>query len=151
MKDSHDQSVPSSNGLMLQNLLRLHTITENEDLLMKAEKMMQRYLPGTRENPYAFASFLLAMDYYLTGATELIILRSNRQSCSRLLDPLYKRYITHRIILVSSVENPISLLSENMLEGKRCIDNLPTAFVCQNFSCSPPITDPSALESYFGN
>jgi len=113
--------------------------------------MMQRYLPEARENPYAFASYLSAMDYYLTGATELIILRKDRQSCSHLLDPVHKRYIPHRILLVSSIDDPSTLVSKNMLKGKRCIDELPTAYVCRNFSCSPPVTEPSELEIYFGN
>jgi uncharacterized protein YyaL (SSP411 family) len=151
MKDNHDQSIPSSNGIMLQNLLRLYTITEQRDLLIRAEKMMQRYLAETRENPYAYASYLSAMDHYLTGATELLIFRKNQQSCSHLLDPVHKRYIPHRITLVSSIDHPIPLLSKNMLEGKQCIDDLPTAYVCRNFSCSPPVTDPSELEIYFSN
>jgi len=146
MKDLHDQSIPSANGVMLQNLLRMHTITADQDLLTLAEQMMQGYLPDCRRNPYAFGSFLIAMDYYLTRPIEIVIVTRDDHSFKDLLKPLFETYFPHRHVIILHEQDPMPLISNTITTGKTTIGGKATAFICRDFTCSQPVTLPEDLE-----
>ena len=65
MKDEHDQSIPSSIAIMVLNNLRFYSLTEDENLLNKAELILRAYASRIRTNAYGYASYLIGLDFYL--------------------------------------------------------------------------------------
>ncbi len=148
LKDLYDQSTPAANGVMLQNLLRFHSITEDPDLLLKAEEIMRRQLPECRSNPYAFGSYLLAMDYYMTRPYEIVVMMGDNQTCADLLKPVFGRFLPNRIMILGREPTEPAIISGNLLAGRGSINGKPTVYICHAFTCSPPITEATELEQF---
>ncbi len=145
MKDLHDQSIPSANGIMLQNLLRLHSVTGEREFMTIAEKMMKRYLTDVQTNPYAFSSYLLALDYHVSRPYEIVVAAGPDQSYEHLLAPVFGRFLPNRTVILIREGHIPELISEDIAAGKHHSNKTATAYVCRNFACSQPVTDPEKL------
>jgi uncharacterized protein YyaL (SSP411 family) len=62
-----------------------------------------------------------------------------------MLTTVQQRYIPNRVVL--SVEEASSGISDlPLVKGKVRLNGRPTAYVCQQHTCSPPVTDAQQLE-----
>ncbi len=145
MKDVHDQSTPSATGIMLQNLLRFYTITEDNELLGMAERMIRNYLPDSLSNPYTFGSYLQALDYYLTRPYEFIFVTKEDRPNMDLLTSVFTRFLPHRVVILIREGHPISFLSNAISADKKSLDGKTTVYLCHNFACSQPVTESADL------
>jgi len=148
LKDRYDQSIPAANGVMLQNLLRFHSITEDPDLLLKAEEIMRRQLPECRRNPYACGSYLLAMDYYVTRPYEIIVIGGNIHTAADLLKPVFGQFLPNRIMILGREPSATGIISRNLLAGRASVNSKSTAYICHAFTCSPPITEAAEIAQF---
>ena len=68
----------------------------------------------------------------------------NAQTTKDLVAEMYRGYLPNRVCLgVKDSGHEVSGLP--LLEGRRRIDDKPTAYVCENYVCKLPVTTPSSL------
>jgi len=139
LKDEHDQSVPSGAAVMLLNNLRFYALTENSDLLSLAEKVIKKYAGRMRTNPYGYASYLLGLDFYLQKPKEIVLVLPEKAMAEDFLTTIYRNYIPNKVVVCLPEKEQSSVLSASLLSGKTPLQGKITAYVCQNFSCSPPL------------
>jgi uncharacterized protein YyaL (SSP411 family) len=145
LKDWDDNATPSGNSVAMEVLLRLTVLTGEERYREAAAKVLRRLGSVIERHPYGFARVLSALDFYLSAPKEIAIIGSLAQSETKaLLRTVYTGYLPNRVVVSSdspvSVSSAIPLLADRpMREGK------PTAYVCENFACKEPVTDPAAL------
>ncbi|MEO5657974.1 MAG: hypothetical protein ABIO65_06325, partial [Nitrospiria bacterium] len=56
-------------------------------------------------------------------------------------------YLPHLILSVLSPDHVAEAALPEPLRGKVSADGRPTAYVCRQFTCSPPVTSPEALRA----
>src|SRR6185369_13814175 len=70
-KPGADGSLPSGNAIAAHALLRLHHLTGEPGHRSRAEEILRLYHDEARQNPFAYASLLQALEFYLEGPTEV--------------------------------------------------------------------------------
>jgi uncharacterized protein len=145
-KPAFDGSVPSGNAIAAQVLLRLYSYDGNELYLKKAEKVLRIYYDAVEQQPFGFAHMLAALDFYLEKPKEIVIVGGAEdvvtQEFVSVVDALYLPNKTLQLIAPDTPPEKIPRL----LEGKGQIGGKPTAYVCHNYTCSPPVTEVAKLE-----
>jgi uncharacterized protein YyaL (SSP411 family) len=146
MKEGSDQSIPAASAVMLLNNLRFFSITAENELIIKAEQIIQKYSDTLFGNPYGYASYLQGLDFYLQRPKEILIV-TNEEKPTELLKTIFNSYLPNKIVVLQQNETKPSLLASELLSGKISSNGRPTAYVCHNFTCSPPITSPAELKN----
>ncbi|MFP4416230.1 MAG: thioredoxin domain-containing protein [Chitinispirillaceae bacterium] len=149
LKPANDGSTPSGNALAASALLRLSVFLDNNDYRTKAETILRMHIENMMTNPLAYASMISALDFYIQTPLEIAIAGEPDAADTRhLLSTLHKQYIPNKIVALVSpnqvhgtdIQDYIPLLS-----GKGLINQRATAYVCQNYSCGPPVTNPNSF------
>ena len=136
----HDGALPSGTSLAVRLCLRLARWTGDERLLAAGERTLRILQQAMAENPFGFPGLLRELSIHLRPGREIIITApGGAVGAAPLLKPLRGRYAPSDLVLAFDPARPPPVLPE-MLEGRRPIDDRPTAYVCRGFSCSAPVT-----------
>jgi uncharacterized protein YyaL (SSP411 family) len=139
-KPAFDGSVPSGNSVATQLLLRLYHFTGKEDYLKKAEKVLRLYYDKMENQPFGLTAMLCALDFYLEGPKEVVFVGQREDEAMQdLLGKFQSFYHPNTTLQVVEPGEPLGKISP-LLEGKSQIEGKPTVYVCQNFTCSAPVT-----------
>ena len=76
-----------------------------------------------------------------------MILGSRNPFTEGLIGTVYGRYVLNKLVLVLDESRAGTEVDLPLASGKVSMNGLPTAYVCQQFRCSPPVTDSAHLES----
>ena len=132
-KDIADGALPAPGSIMIQALLRLAEITGNDKLRAQAENGLTALSKGITAMPQAMISAIAALDYFLSDRIEIVVVgRDGREDFMR---EIYRRYIPHRVLIVSDRGDEHIPLLEGRKSG-----GLATAYICRNFACRKPVT-----------
>jgi uncharacterized protein YyaL (SSP411 family) len=106
--------------------------------------MIASLLPACARYPTAFSQWLCAADLALHTAFEVAILGDlSSQPAQALTDALWSQYRPNLVAAISpAVELPHA---PPLLLGRTLLDGQPTAYVCQDFVCRLPVTNPEDL------
>lgn len=141
VKDIMDESVPSSNSIMAHNLLRLYTITSKKSYHETAINLLKNFGAAIKDNPVGAASWLLAYQYYWNGNQQLILIGFHDKKSDKIFQRTNKKYLPNKVFfrLEPEEENIPQCLAVH--KSKKMLDNQPTLYVCQNFTCLAPLND----------
>jgi uncharacterized protein len=142
-KDVQDNATPSGGAMATFVLLRLAALTGESRYRAAAERALATTTPYMVRYPTAFAQWLQAADLSLAPVAEIAIVGEPRDAATReLLQVASGGYAPNRVVAFRTAEaqSSIPLLADRpMLKGR------PTAYVCRDFACRLPVTDPDAL------
>ncbi len=140
-KPAFDGSIPSGNAAAARLLLRLYYFTGRDDYLSRAEKVLRCYHSAMAGQPFGFAHMLCALDLFLGKPLEVVVVgEKNDRKTSELLRHLHSLYLPNKVLQLADPAEPLNKVSP-ILEGKKQLDNMPTVYVCRDFTCSAPVTD----------
>jgi uncharacterized protein YyaL (SSP411 family) len=142
-KPGADGSLPSGNAVAARVLLRLHHLTGEPSYLARGEEILRVYHDEAAENPFAYASYLEALEFHLEGPAEVVVVgRRGAPEVDSLWAEVASAYLPHRVLVGAEPgeADPLAPARE-----RPPIDGQATAYVCRNFTCSPPVTDPAGL------
>ncbi len=149
-KEIHDGAIPSGNSVAMLNLLRLGRISGNRDLEEKAWRISKAFAQKVSQVPSAYTQLMVALDFALGPAYEVVIAgRTEADATRELLQALRKPFLPNKVLLFRPTElsDPPILKIAPFLRDYLDREGQPTAYVCQNYTCQLPTTDPArALE-----
>jgi len=136
-KDVMDNATPSANSLAAVGFARLAALTGDERYRDAAEAALR--LTGTLvvQHPTSFGHQLEALNLVAHGIDEVVIPGRDR---SPLVDAVQQAFTPNAVLAWGEPYD--SPLWEGREEGK--------AYVCRNFTCQLPVTDPEALRVQLG-
>ncbi len=132
-KDLLDNATPSANSLTANGLLRLAALTGDSQYRSRAETIVSLLAEPAGRHPMAFGHLLCALDLLVSGAIEVAV-TGNRPD---LVAAVQARYLPNAVLTWG--ERYDSPLWEAREDGK--------AYVCRNYACLVPTTDPETLVS----
>ena len=142
-KDVQDNAVPSGNGMAVTVLARLHALTGDARYARAVDAALRTVAAPAARFPTAFAQWLSAADFAAGGAREIAIVGAPRDAATgSLVDTAFAAYRPRQVVAVGP---PRDTQSVPLLDGRPQVEGLPTAYVCQNFACKLPVTEPQAL------
>jgi len=147
-KEVYDGAVPSGNSVMVGNLLRLGRLTGRPELEKTAGRIVDASAGSISRTPAAHTQFLCGLDFAFGPAHEIVIVGApNDPVTQRLLEPLQKRFLPRATVLFCpAVEgSPPILELAPYARAMTTVEGRPTAYVCSQFHCESPTTDPKVL------
>jgi uncharacterized protein YyaL (SSP411 family) len=147
-KDVQDNAVPAGGSMATGILLKLAALTGERRYRAAAERAIATVIPYLARYPTGFANWLSAAHLAVDGIDELAIVGPPDDGATAALIAVATTGFRPNLVLAVSADPSASAVS--VLEGREQIDGLPTAYVCRDFACRLPVTDPSALESQLG-
>ncbi len=147
-KEITDNATPSGNSVAVQVLLRLSSYTGDPTYRQKAEGYLESLGDLPQQQPNFFAEALSAYDYAISPVKEIAIVGDPKAPDTQtMLASINLRYLPNSVLACAapddaSVSEVIPLLADRpMQQGKA------TVYVCQDFACQAPATQPQELES----
>jgi uncharacterized protein YyaL (SSP411 family) len=140
--------MPSSNSVSMFNLLKLNRLTGNHTFEEKAAKISSLLSSRVKDSPLAFPLLLAAHDLALAPSQEVVIVgRSDADDTKEMFRTLRKSYFPNAVVLFKPTgkANPQIMNYANYIEFMNAIDDKATAYVCTNFKCNFPTTDPAKM------
>jgi uncharacterized protein YyaL (SSP411 family) len=143
-KDIQDNATPSGGSVATLVLLRLAAFTGESRYREAADRALATVTAYTARYPTAFALWLQAIDLALAPVAEVAIVGDPSDAGTRaLLEVAVGGYEPNRVVALLADESATSAVP--LLDARTKIDGRPTAYVCRNFACRLPVTDPDAL------
>jgi len=144
-RDLQDNATPSGNSMMATILLKLSDLA-----------MTHRYAELARENlaavqdylaraPLGFGQWLVALDYALSRPFEIAIVGPpDDEATRRLLGAATSGFRPHQVVAYGPAGQEAPAIP--LLEDRVLVDGRPAAYICRDFACQAPVTEPEALQ-----
>ncbi len=143
MREGHDGAIPNANAVAARALARLSHHFDRPDLAARATDALRSYGRGMERMPRAFATSLGVVEFLLAGPTELAFAGTEGDPAAKdLKAAVAGTFLPHRIVGHARVGASADL---PLVRGKGPVGGRPALYVCRNFACEAPITDPTAV------
>lgn len=140
-KDVQDNATPSANAMAALTLLRLSLYTGDGRYWEVAETAVASLSQAMLKYPGAFAHWLCAADFMLSEPREVAVLGDpGVDDTEALVETVFAQYRPHLVVAMGGSRSDVPLLA-----GREMLDGQATAYVCRNFVCRLPVTQPDAL------
>ncbi|HXG03642.1 MAG TPA: thioredoxin domain-containing protein [Candidatus Binatia bacterium] len=145
-----DNAVPAGSSVAIETLLRLAVLTGERSYEARAVAALRAVADLMARYPAGFGRFLCAHDFHLGPVTEVALVVPPGADPEPLLREVFGRYLPNRVVAGARDGDDKAAAGIPLLEGRRALDGRPTAFVCRNYACDLPTTDPAALARQLG-
>jgi uncharacterized protein len=137
-KEVGDHPIPSGNSAAALGLLRLAALSGERRYREAAEGVFALFAKSAIEHPDAFAHLLQAVDFALAPVHEVALVG---EDVGELAAVVRAEHRPHLVLAAGpeGAEQPPLLAGRTLLEGR------PAAYVCENFACRLPVSDPTEL------
>ncbi|MFQ5514923.1 MAG: thioredoxin domain-containing protein [Myxococcota bacterium] len=142
-KPVQDGALPSGNAYAVMNLLRLYTLTLDEELRVHAEMTLRAFSDLIERAPTGLSRMLDALDFMLDRPKEILIVTpSGRDGAEPFLREFGRVYLPNRVVVVAP-EPELPALEPHVpwVEGKKALSGSVTAYVCEERVCDLPARD----------
>ena len=153
-KESYDGAIPSGNSVAMLNLLRLGRITARADLETRAEQIGQAFSADLRTMPSAHTLMLIAADFALGPAREVVIVGNpTRSDTKELLRLLRDRFVPGMVVLLRPDDqtHPAITTLAKFTGEMTTMNGRATAYVCSGYACSRPTNDAERMMQEIGD
>ena len=149
-KDVQDNAVPAGGSMAAAVLLELAALTGESRYRAAAERAIATVLPYLARYPTGFANWLSASHLAVEGIDELAIVGApGDPATDALIAVAATGFRPGLVVAVAAATEPGST-AVPLLGGRALIDGRPTAYLCRDFACRLPVTDPAALLAQLG-
>jgi len=142
MKDDYDGAEPTGNSIAVLALLRLAEMTGSPRFRAAADRTLEAFAPRMRATPVGLPQMLAAY-MFAKSKPRQIVLAGEAGSAQAMLAVVRRRFLPHKIVLLAD-EASRARLAEWLpaLAGMTPVDGKATAYICENYACQLPVTDP---------
>jgi uncharacterized protein len=85
------------------------------------------------------------VDFLLSTPKEIAIVGKDPADLIPLLAETWRPYLPNKVVAPGFVDQPEAAEIIPLLENRPLINDLPTAYVCEHYTCKQPVTDIAAL------
>ncbi|HYL79694.1 MAG TPA: thioredoxin domain-containing protein, partial [Candidatus Acidoferrum sp.] len=145
-RDGVDGATSSANATAALTLARLSYHLDRPDFREAASAAIAAYGRPIQQIARAFSKSLAVVDFMLEGPVELALIGTpGEPGYEALWREIGRRYLPNRILAHHdpAAEAPADL---PLLAGKGLAGGKAALYVCRNFACQAPVTDPAGVE-----
>ena len=146
-RDYTDNATPCGSSMAADVLLRLAVVTGDSEHQRRAVTSLRSVRELMSRFPTGAGHWLGALDFYLSTPKEIAIVGgAGDAETNALLSEVSRRYLPNRVLVGSAGNGTAEARSGvPLLEDRDRVDGKPTAYVCENYACSLPVTEPAEL------
>jgi uncharacterized protein len=148
MKDDNDGAEPAASSVAALNLLRLSQMLNQKQLANRARKTIDAFATTVSHFPSAMPQVLVALDFSLSKPRQIVIAgKKDAPETKALLKEVHRHFLPNTIVLLAEDGEGQKYLGQKneAIRAMSMVESKPAAYVCQNFTCKAPVTDPKQL------
>ncbi|CVK21327.1 thioredoxin domain-containing protein [Sporomusa sphaeroides] len=140
-KEIYDGAIPSGNSVAALALLKLARLTEDNKYITLVETMFSCFSREVQHYPRAYTYFLLALDYYLSVPSHIVIAGEREDpEVQAMLAVAGGRFMPETTV----VYNDPVYQTDNwelipVAAGQEAVGGRATGYICENFACRRPV------------
>jgi len=140
-RDMQDNAMPSGNAKAAMVLFRLGLYTGDSELFRVAEDMVAAVVELMRRYPVGFGEWLNVASFMLSRPRELALL-GPLEMLAPMRAVVNEEYRPDLVVAAGMAEEFANI---PLLAGRTMLAGLPTAYLCERFTCLAPLTEPAEL------
>jgi len=152
-KDAYDGALPSGNSIAALDLAMLGRIAGRADLEEKARRTIEAFSGERSGAPFAYSQMMSALDFAMGPSYEVVLAGDpGRLPDDPMVRALRSAYLPNAVVVFrSSVEEspPITRIAK-YTAPHGAIGGRTTAYVCSDYACEEPTTDPDRMLELLG-
>ncbi|MBM4328680.1 MAG: thioredoxin domain-containing protein [Deltaproteobacteria bacterium] len=152
-KEIYDGATPSGNSVAALNLLRLSRVTGSPEFERKAEALIKAFAGNVGQLPSAHTQLLIAVEFALGPSYEVVIAGDpDTWETMRMLENLRRSFVPNKVVVLRPLQQTAAEIMDiaTYTREQKSKDGKPTAYVCRNFNCDLPTTDPDKMLELLG-
>ena len=138
-----DHPIPSGSSSAAYALLRIDAVTDDRAYERPALEVFRALNQAAARHPQAFGHLLQAMHFHFSAPREVALVGD---PLDQLAATVRQRFRPTVVLAGMEPGDEEALDAIPLLRGREPVDGRPAAYVCQNFTCRMPVTDPAELE-----
>jgi uncharacterized protein len=154
-KELGDHPIPAGNSSAALGLLRLEALSGEREYGKGAEGVLRLFARTAVQHPESFAHLLRALDFALEPTREVALIGGKVANEAAPGDAMADDSVADLAAVVRAEFRPRLVLAAGpegsdeppLLSGRTTVDGQPAAYLCQNFTCQLPVTEPAELHS----
>ncbi|MBI4345851.1 MAG: thioredoxin domain-containing protein [Elusimicrobia bacterium] len=149
MKESQDNVEPAASSVASLALLRLSVLCGRADLREAAEQTLELFADQMKDSPRSLPQMLVALDFSRAKTREIVVAGDpGAPDTEALLERVRAKLLPHAVVLLADGGERQKKLARWLpfLKDIRRKDGKATAYVCVDYGCQSPVTDPTALD-----
>ncbi len=144
-RELQDNAVPSGNAMAAFGLLRLGGLALEPRYLELARASLGSMQDLLAQHPLGFGQWLIGLDYALSRPREVALVGEPGAPDTRaLVEVACGGYRPHQVVALGAADGAPPAVP--LLENRERVDGRATAYVCVDFACRAPVTEPEALK-----
>ena len=147
-KEIYDGALPSGNSVAALNQLRLGRITGDPGLEEKAVQILRVFSDDVGKAPMAFTQLRVALDFGLGPSVEVVVAgKPGALDTRQMFGVLWSVFLPNKVVLFRPEGEdlpPVASIAK-FTASQRAIGGRATAYVCQDYNCKLPTTDPAQM------
>jgi uncharacterized protein len=141
MKDDNDSAEPAASSVAALNLLRLAAMFHRDDWRQRAEKTINAFAATLNAFPSAMPQMLVALDYSLAAPKQIVIAgKIDNEDARALAREVQRAFLPNKVLLLAS-----DYFENEAIRAMSPINGKAAAYVCEDFTCKAPVTEPAKL------
>ena len=145
-KPTYDGAEPSGNSIAALALQRLGRLLDRKEYLDAAQGVLASARVQFDRSPQAYLRMLCALDFWVYPPHEIAVAGAAADPRTQaLVKAVYAGFVPGKVVALADPGRPEAAARLPLLAGKDLIGGVPAAYVCRNFACDQPLTDPGAL------
>jgi uncharacterized protein YyaL (SSP411 family) len=147
-REAYDGAEPSPNATAAMNLLRLAQFTDRAAWRDQAQKGIFAFAARLQSDPESLPALASALDFRLAQTKQILIAGDpSSQDTRDLLRQVNTRFLPNKILLLADGGAGQQQLAVWLpfVAGAHRIKQRATAYVCQNYICKLPTSDPQVM------
>ena len=148
-KEIYDGAIPSGNSTAADNLVRIARLTGDDTHQKRADQIFAAFAREAASMPSAHTQLMSALQRSEGPSLEVVIAGEHHAAdTEKLLAIVRKTYLPEAAVLLIPPGNDGDQIRKlaAFASAYQPIDGQAAAYVCQNFECQLPTTDPKKLE-----
>jgi uncharacterized protein YyaL (SSP411 family) len=142
-KDIQDHPIPSGNSSATFALLRLAAFTGERVYEQRALEVFRLLHEPAARHPQAFAHLLQALHFHFAPRRELALVGESVEPLARVARARFRPALVVAAMRPGDEEAQAQI---PLLRDRSAVNGHAAAYVCENFACKLPVTDPAELE-----
>jgi uncharacterized protein len=134
-----DNPIPAGQSTLASALLRIAAITGDSQYRGRAAEILEPMAVMVTQLPLAISYLACAMDRALARPREVAIVGAVQDPRTQaLVQAVHRQWLPDAVLAWGDNETAL-------LAGRPLVGGMPAAYVCENFACQVPVTEPERL------
>ena len=148
MKDDNDSAEPAASSVAARNLLRLAQFRNDKQFEERGRKTIDAFAATMNHFASAMPQLLVALDFASSKPRQIMIAgKIDSPETKALLKEVNQHFLPNKVVMLADSGSGQKFFAEKneAIAAMSPVDGKSAAYVCENFTCKAPVTDPKAL------